>query len=74
MKLLYSLVVSQAINIGGAEQLSSVQPEDLVGMIRYAEKSRIFAVLYSPFGIYLFSLLHLYQFTLKYIPVFPFLL
>lgn len=32
---------SLAINIGGAEQLSSVQPEDLVGMIRYAEKNII---------------------------------
>ncbi|KAK4589300.1 hypothetical protein RGQ29_020056 [Quercus rubra] len=30
---------SLAINIGGAEQLSSVQSEDLVGMIRYAEKN-----------------------------------
>ncbi|KAM4112186.1 hypothetical protein ACJW30_05G121800 [Castanea mollissima] len=28
-----------AINVGGAEQLSSVQSEDLVGMIRYAEKN-----------------------------------
>ena len=26
--------------MGGGEQLSSIQPEDLIGMIRNAEKSR----------------------------------
>lgn len=31
----------QAVNMGGGEQLSSIQIEDLIGMIRNAEKSRM---------------------------------
>jgi hypothetical protein len=53
----------------GAEQLSGVQSEDLIGMIRYAEKSRMSATLFKSFR-YVSSLGPLYQFTVKYMSVF----
>jgi hypothetical protein len=57
----------------GAEQLSGVQSEDLIGMIRYAEKSRMSAILFKSFQ-YVSSLVPLYQFTVKYMSVLSFLL